>query len=84
VVLAIDRRRGDEYLRKRSRLPATVRLALDIVDETILTDPTGAFRRQLADGTVVGLSSYDEYGLIVTYEPMPDSNHRFIDYIVSE
>jgi hypothetical protein len=84
VVLAIDRRRGDEYLRKRSQLSETVRLALDIVEETVLSDPMGAFRRQLDDGTVVDLSSYDEYGLIVTFEPMPDGNHRFIDFIVSE
>jgi hypothetical protein len=84
AVLAIDRRRGDEYLRKRPQLPETVQLALDIVEETVLTDPIGAFRRKLPDGTIVDLSSYDEYGLIVTFEPMPDGNHLFIDFIVAE
>jgi len=31
---------------------------------------------------VVDLSSYGEFSLIVSYRPMPDGNHEFIDFAV--
>lgn len=32
----------------------------------------------------VDLSSYDESGIIVTFQPAPDGNHLFIDFDVTE
>jgi hypothetical protein len=29
------------------------------------------------------LSSYDEFGLIVSFQPSPDGNHEFIDFAVA-
>jgi hypothetical protein len=83
AALAIDRRRSPEYEAKRAALPPHLRTALDIVEETVLSDPIGSTRRTLADGTIVDMSSYDEFGLMVTFEPMPEGNHRFIDFTVS-
>ena len=48
----------------------------------MLTDPIGAFRRTLPDGTVVDLSSYDEEGVIVVFVREPNGTIVFIDFDV--
>lgn len=77
------RRRRPAYEEKRAQLSNDLRLALDLVEETILSDQVGSFRRTLPDGTVVDLSSYDEFGLIVSFQPAPDGDHEFIDFAVA-
>jgi hypothetical protein len=79
----IDRRRTPEYEVKRSRLSERLRLVLDLAEEAALADPIGPFRRMLADGTVVDLSSYDNDAVILMYADMPDGTRLFIDFDIS-
>jgi hypothetical protein len=32
----------------------------------------------------VDLSSYDEFGLIVTFQVAPDGDHVFIDFVIAD
>jgi hypothetical protein len=55
-----------------------------VVEDSVLTDPVGTFRRVLEDGTIVDLSSFDEFGIVVAFEQMPDGRHRFIDFALAD
>ncbi len=73
-------RRTREYEAKRSGLTPGRRLALDLAEESVVTDPVGTYRRELSDGTIVDLSSFDSDGVILIFTMLEDGSRLFIDF----
>jgi len=76
------RRRRPDYEARRSTLSDRLKLALDLIEESIIADPQGTYRRRAGPGaTVVDLSGYDEFGLIVAFRHT-DNGPEFIEFTV--
>ena len=75
--VVIERNRRPAYATKRALLDDRHRLALDLIEEGIITDQGGSYRRREGpDGTTIDLSGYDEFGLAVAFRCLADPRIR--------
>lgn len=75
--------RRPEYEARRSTLDDRLKLALDLVEESIIVDAEGTHRRRLGpNGTVIDLSAYDEFGLLVSYLPDGPDGPEFVEFVI--
>jgi hypothetical protein len=56
---------------------------LVLAEEAILSDRDRTHaRRELADGTVLDLTVYDEFGVLFTFRELPSGERQFLDYVM--